>query len=763
MVRPLRVRRGKPASPSRAWLADLPWRARAALVTAARHGLLVGVAFNAAYLLSWLSIALTGSPGETGLVMLGLVVQYVGLALAVASAMQGGRPDWRRLPLPALILLVNGVLLASLADVFAHVGGLHPAFAVAEAAALLLVGLVWLPLVLLVPAACAERSGFGQVLGRWLSGFRRIAPLARGRWLLEFIVLVGAWEAVQPAAGRVLAAVIPYPGLSSLAIGVVGILGWAVVAGRLLPTLAAAAASPGPAQPAGRRAVPGRLAERMPWPQVAAVGALGLGSLAALLSSPNLPLVVLLRAAVAQDQAGLVAGPIGQELRTLGFATAGIGDVEAATAVVAATDGDRSGADDQMAQAVWWAPQSSEVERARAWLEACSERGRGLGTQVVALDGIGDFAGAEQAQGLWAERSGQPSRQHLFAALELDPTVSLLMPDGVPAPAVTGTSGERRALAGLLQDERELAGSAVAWSVQHGSFTQAVALDDIAEGFYRDAPGPRMQPTFHHLVALAAAYAHLGEADLAVGALRTAFDQAPTTGDRQDVAAAALLAAVPSQENGLGRFGAGPIRPDDEIVQFVGDRGSASDHLALGLFYLSGSKPAQAADQFQQALASSPDRVTRARALAALALHDYIAGDYASAAGEARQSLDLRVPDTRAAAESVLGNSTLAAGFPASSPTAEADLRRSLAANPDAFMLWWTLARLEARRHDYRDALQDDVRALSAYQLVSSAGLGAYEGVVNPTSGIRYRFGSSMPTFVQSVDDDVRALQAQGS
>ena len=59
-------------------------------------------------------------------------------------------------------------------------------------------------------------------------------------------------------------------------------------------------------------------------------------------------------------------------------------------------------------------------------------------------------------------------------------------------------------------------------------------------------------------------------------------------------------------------------------------------------------------------------------------------------------------------------------------------LRASLAAYPDAFILWYALARLEARRHDYKAALQDDLKALTAYQLVSSTGLGQYESVVGP-------------------------------
>jgi hypothetical protein len=51
---------------------------------------------------------------------------------------------------------------------------------------------------------------------------------------------------------------------------------------------------------------------------------------------------------------------------------------------------------------------------------------------------------------LQAASTDEPSRQHLFAALETDPTVSLLMPDGVPAPAPTGTSAERDAIDALL-------------------------------------------------------------------------------------------------------------------------------------------------------------------------------------------------------------------------------------------------------------------------------------------------------------------------
>ena len=57
--------------------------------------------------------------------------------------------------------------------------------------------------------------------------------------------------------------------------------------------------------------------------------------------------------------------------------------------------------------------------------------------------------------------------------------------------------------------------------------------------------------------------------------------------------------------------------------------------------------------QLRIVLNSRPDRVTRARALAALAMHDYAVGDFANATAHARQSLDLHVPQTRAVANSL--------------------------------------------------------------------------------------------------------------
>jgi tetratricopeptide (TPR) repeat protein len=352
----------------------------------------------------------------------------------------------------------------------------------------------------------------------------------------------------------------------------------------------------------------------------------------------------------------------------------------------------------------------------------------------------------------------------------------MLMPDGVPPAGPTGSGSERAALNGALRDNQELMGSAVAWSVQHGSYTQAVALDDIAEGFYRNAPGPTMKPTYHHLVAAATAYAHLGSSDEAVQSLRAAFDEAPANGDRQEVAATALLLAVHTTP-GASAYGAvppgGPALPldsTDPLARFAATRGNATDHLALALFSMSRNQQALAEAQLRAGLDSNPDRVTRARALAALALHDYVTGDYASAKADAGRSLDLHVPETRAVADSVLGNAVLAtdyspSAFQAPNPEAEAHLRASLEANPDAFMLWYALAQLESQRHEYSAALHDDLKALSAYQLVASAGLGSYESVIGPEqeSGTWYVFGSESSAFVSAVDQDISRLQAQGT
>jgi tetratricopeptide (TPR) repeat protein len=746
------------------------------LCAVARRGFFVGLAFNAAYLLSWLLIALTGSPGGTFWVMLGLVVQALSLAAAISVVVQGDAASWRNLPIPVLVLIPNGVLLATLADVSAHVAGLHVALAAAEVLALVFTGVVWLPLLLLFARAWAIYPSAGTAIRGWLRDYWRIRLRSRGMWLLEFVLLIAAWEVAQPLGNQVLMAVLPYPSLSSLAVAALGVAGWSVVAGWLLSRLRSL---PRVVPAVRTRSGPAAIATSSPLArrlQQGAAALVGLGALSAVVFSGNLPLVALLRAALAQDQVGVVAAPIGQEFRALGASTVGVGDLEAALAVLAAMGNDRSAASASLGQAVWWAPQSVEVERTRAWLLACREGGRGLRPPLTTLAGKQDRAGTEQALGLWAERSGQPSRQHFFAALEADSTVSVLMPDGVPPAGPTGSGSARAALNGALKDNQELMGWAVAWSVQHGSYTQAVAVDDIAEGFYRNAPGPTMRPTYHHLVAAATAYAHLGGSDEAVQLLRAAFDEAPANEDRQDVAATALLLAVHTTP-GTSAYGVsppgGPALPldsTDPLARFAATRGSATDHLALALFSMSRNQQALAEQQLRAVLESNPDRVTRARALAALAVHDYVTGDYVSAKADAARSLDLHVPQTRAVADSVLGNTILATDFPSSpfrapSPEAETHLRASLKADPDAFMLWYALAQLDSQRHDYSAALHDDLKALSAYQLVVSAGLGNYESVIGTEqeSGTWYRFGSESSVFVYAVDQDISRLQAQGT
>jgi hypothetical protein len=84
---------------SKTSILDAWQRVRAAV----RHGCFVGLAFNAAYLLSWLLIAPTGSPGDTFWVMLGLVVQALALAAAISVVMQGDGANWRNRPIPVLV------------------------------------------------------------------------------------------------------------------------------------------------------------------------------------------------------------------------------------------------------------------------------------------------------------------------------------------------------------------------------------------------------------------------------------------------------------------------------------------------------------------------------------------------------------------------------------------------------------------------------------------------------------------------------------
>jgi hypothetical protein len=78
----------------------------------------------------------------------------------------------------------------------------------------------------------------------WLRDYCRIRLRSRGIWLLEFVLLIGAWEVIQPLGNQVLMAVLPYPSLSSLVIGALGVAGWSVVAGWLLPRLRSVPSAP---------------------------------------------------------------------------------------------------------------------------------------------------------------------------------------------------------------------------------------------------------------------------------------------------------------------------------------------------------------------------------------------------------------------------------------------------------------------------------------------------------------------------------------
>jgi hypothetical protein len=74
--------------------------------------------------------------------MLGLVVQALALAAAVSFVVRGDGATWRSLPIPVLVLIPNGVLLATGADVFAHLVGLHPVLVAAGVVALVFTGVV---------------------------------------------------------------------------------------------------------------------------------------------------------------------------------------------------------------------------------------------------------------------------------------------------------------------------------------------------------------------------------------------------------------------------------------------------------------------------------------------------------------------------------------------------------------------------------------------------------------------------------------------
>ncbi|HET9060915.1 MAG TPA: hypothetical protein VFN61_13420 [Acidimicrobiales bacterium] len=754
-----------------------------------RRGVFVGLATSAAYLLQWLTIGATGAPG--GIVWGACTVAVQGIVLSLAvyhlcvvpssaapnAAASARFAQWRALPEVAfgviVLVLAQEIVAQSLSSLFA----VDPFAWLGYILWLLAFALFFWPWVILwggcrtwprTGLTAQPAPGAVQVLR---TRARALGWKARWSWALEASVLVGLWQLLRPAISWALRTLFPFPALSSLLQAFAFAAGWAVIAGRLLPRLVDTSK---PSPPVAVTAADGSsggsdydtpaVGDDRPASRPLLVG--GVLALVVVLAfvglSPNLPQLAVTREIVTSTTVSRLASGDAEGLFAIRQGSAALGDTFALQAIVSAADHRPPASSADVAEAVWWAPQSVTAERVAAWLAATSVTPGGPAQPVLVLGDLGDIAGARQAIAIWYDRHGRSDRSDFFDALQRDPTIELAMPCSSPGAGFTGTSTQTDLARRLLATDQVTLAQVVFDAAQRHAYVEAVADERTIEGLYAGAPAPAgksapLSPTERQEEAAGGAMALSGDQGDAVAEITAAFTEAATLTPKDRVAAKDRLAADFLYMTAL--HGAGSSGTD--LVAWAQAHGDSEDHLALGMSdFLQGNRPA-ALSQFAFANRNGSGKTARSQAWVATAELDYLNGQYPQALAATRRALALGVPATVPAAQAVAGNSILAIGAKGSVAAAEVHLRQSVQAYPYAFMIWYTLGQLEYGQGLYHQAALDDVKAMTSYELDVRAGIGRFAGVVNPSGSI-WQVGTDsygMPHFLSAVQQAISAAQ----
>ena len=744
-------------APPGATRAEMAARRAGGLVGAAvSRGWPVGVAAMTSYLLSWLTVLVTGHPATARQAAVYATLGALATTAAVYGVLRRPRDagDWSRWPLFALAAALLWLAALMAGRVLVPVVAASPALGVSYSlVGALVLGGVLVPLVV---AAAGAGPGRGDApwWRRWMVGSRLRAHAA---WLGRAGGAVVVWVLVERWAESYTRLLVPYPPLGSLLVGVVDALGWALAAGIALRPLSASPAGRGDPE---AHAAPARPRLTGPSPLVLAVSvsatlAAGFGALAALGAARVQPALTLVRG-LADAAGGSAAAGRQQPWPALRYAATALGEDWAAQAEMSGAPGHTAAL---MSRALWWAPQATAVLRADAWLAMSTARPGG-GPAGAGSAGVGralydaallarhrDPAGALQIVGMVARQQGRDGRRQFFTALSEDHSIALELPDGgLRATTLAWASDRVQSMA------RNAAGATVAGLDAHGQLAVAVAASGLWSDLAGGDPGrPVVTPTFAGAKAAADAHWRLGAPHAAEADLDPLFNDRSIAGSDRAEAARELLAF--SAANG--------DHPDDiaALVSYERAQRTADDLVALGGYELATSQDAAEAD-LTAATRLPGTTQARATAWALLGLRHYEAAVHSDgeagsarldqqAIEEAQQALRIQASGQPAlVAHSVLGNAQVAlgalqgAGSSNPAPGAEAlsaagqtALGHVVGADPTAFILWRTLATGAAGR-DPRAGLDNDLNALVTNYYDNASGAGRYLSVVNPTGAL---------------------------
>ncbi|MGC1185497.1 MAG: hypothetical protein WBA31_10185 [Candidatus Dormiibacterota bacterium] len=713
-------------------------------------GIWLGLAFSAYLLLEWLGIAVVGGPGGLERSAVFFLVE----ALAVSSALYAlaGRPrrgsSWWGLPQVAIAATAVWLLFIGSAGLLAPVIGYSWVYLLVDLALQLLFGLVLFPLLILLPVALvAAPAAAGQT---WLHLYAGLGWPKRLLWLLEFAVLTTVWPLLQSPIEDLALAVIPVAAWAALAVAAVNAAGWAVVGGRLVVSMRDAALA-GTDLVASWPTGPGVPLRRRGYAVVA--GVLVVGFLAV---GPSLQERAVLSDSLSDLQASAVSGSIGLGQTSLQEGTQTLAEAYAAAGVAAAAEGHEGQGRQNLASALWWAPQDQVVARLRAWLDAMDvlHQRADLRVAVTALQEIDDPAGVDQAEGLVASQTHQGARGLFFAALAHDANVELLMPESGAANVPWVEPAEASTAKALIQGQRESYGQTLGTLEVQREYGATEATAAVIEDLMEGAAQPQLVPDFEQDYAVAAADLHLLNPQDAAVRLQLAFERAQTGLERSQAAAGLMYVSLDAD-----------VDAPPPVMRWISQHGDPTSRIAYGTLLLGRHEDGQALSQLDAALRLGPSSAVRSRAQTMIALLDYTTQRYQKARAVARLALADRDSRYRAMAEAVEGNSTLALASPASQVLGKAELEAAVHTNPYAFMTWYALRQIAIRQGDLAAAVQDDRSALVAYELVASQGLGSYAFVVNGGTGNLYSFagGQELDTLTNDLTSDVAALHRGGS
>lgn len=459
------------------------------------------------------------------------------------------------------------------------------------------------------------------------------------------------------------------------------------------------------------------------------------------------------------------------------LATAAVGRsvawTDAAGAEMVLMSGRDRAAELNLVASQWWAPSSNHLLPIDAWVGSWLPGAPGYSTTLAALRNLGNPGAVDTLMGIWAVRHHRDGRPWFFSALATAPQDLLEMPATIPHPGITGL-GSQEALAGRLQFWAAGARAGIVGQLDaHQAWTAALAADAMLRGLVAEAPGGGQELPAEWLAVAAAAW-HVDNMPLAARAAVTAWEESSNATFRQTAAQVALeSAAMPGY---LEAAGPGSTPGLSAIADWASRQPPSPLTLDLVFWQIQGGQPLTASvnwtailptvlPELRKVERSSLSASERGVAWSIEATAEQASGHWQTASAAAKQAL--RSPNVSAQA---VGWTTAATVLLNTSGLAKAtqirqDLHRALQADPSQFMVWFTLANVDAAVGRKAAASRAVLQAIQTRNRLVASGQGVYQTEVGSQSegGSLWPVGTgrwALPNLVNMLDGLANSLAA---